>query len=199
MGVSERRASRVLGHPRSTQRYKPVPAEDEKALTEEIVELPSQFGRYGFRRITAFLRQRGRHVNHKRVERIWRREGLWVPAKQPKRGRLWLSDGSCVPLRSAWKDHVWAYDFVYLRLHDGTEVRLLTETDQSVSVFWPVAKEAVPVGKPPISALRGLLSRCRWKRGRAWKEMGMGAARWCRSGARQSWSLCSVWEHVPHP
>ena len=69
--------------------------EDEKALTEEIVDLATQFGRYGYRRITALLRHRGWHVNHKRVERIWRREGLKVPVKQPKRGRLWFNDGSC--------------------------------------------------------------------------------------------------------
>ena len=92
--------------------------------------MASQFGRYGYRRITALLRHRGWHVNHKRVERIWRREGLKVPAKQPKRGRLWFNDGSCVRLRPAWKDHVWAYDFVYLRLHDGTGVRLLTVIDE---------------------------------------------------------------------
>ena len=104
--------------------------DDEKALTEEIVELASQFGRYGYRRITALLRHRGWQVNHKRVERIWRREGLKVPVKQPKRGRLWLNDGSCVRLRPAWKDHVWAYDFVHLRLHDGTGVRLLTVIDE---------------------------------------------------------------------
>ncbi len=91
-------ACRVLGHPRSTQRYKPVPMEDEKALTWEIVELASQFGRYGYRRITALLRHRGWHVNHKRVERIWRREGLKVPVKQPKRGCLWLHDGTGVRL-----------------------------------------------------------------------------------------------------
>ena len=129
-GVSERRACRVLGHPRSTQRYKPTPADDEKALTAAIVELANQFGRYGYRRITALLRHRGWHVNHKRVERIWRREGLKVPAKQPKRGRLWFNDGSCVRLRPAWKDHVWAYDFVHLRLHDGTGIRLLTVIDE---------------------------------------------------------------------
>jgi len=129
-GVSERRACRVLGHPRSTQRYKPSPVEDEKALTEEIVALASQFGRYGYRRITALLRHRGWRVNHKRVERIWRREGLKVPVKQPKRGRLWFNDGSCVRLRPAWKDHVWAYDFVHLRLHDGKGVRLLTVIDE---------------------------------------------------------------------
>ena len=104
--------------------------EDEKALTGDIVELASRFGRYGYRRITALLKHRGWDVNHKRVERIWRREGLKVPAKQAKRGRLWLNDGSCVRLRPEWKDHVWAYDFVQVRLHDGRVVRLLTVMDE---------------------------------------------------------------------
>ena len=129
-GVSERRACRALDHPRSTQRYEPIPAEDERALTDEIVELAGRFGRYGYRRITALLRHRGWHVNHKRVERIWRREGLKVPARQPKRGRLWLNDGSCLRLRPEWKDHVWAYDFVHIRTHDGRAVRLLTIMDE---------------------------------------------------------------------
>ena len=65
-------------------------------LEEEVVELASRFGRYGYQRITALLRHRGWDVNHKRVERIWRREGLKVPAKQPRRGRLCLNEGSCV-------------------------------------------------------------------------------------------------------
>ena len=104
--------------------------EDEKGLTRESVELASQFGRYRYRRITALLRHRGWHVNHKGVERIWRREGLKVPVKQPKRGRLWFNDGPCVRLRPARKDHVWAYLFVHLRLHDGTGVRLLTVIDE---------------------------------------------------------------------
>ena len=129
LGVAERRACRVLGHPRSTQRYAPSLVEDEQALTREVVELASQFGNSGYRRVTALLRHRGWRVNHQRVERIWRREGLKVPAKQPKRGRLWRGDGSCVRLRPEWKDHVWAYDFVQVRLHDGSVVRLLTVMD----------------------------------------------------------------------
>ena len=96
LGVSERRACRVLGHPRSTERYAPRAAEDEQALTDAIVELARRFGRYGYRRITALLRMEGWDVNHKRVERLWRQAGLKVPGKQPKRGRLWLNDGSCV-------------------------------------------------------------------------------------------------------
>ena len=130
LGVSERRACKVLDLPRSTHRYEPIPVEDEQGLTEEIVELASRYGRYGYRRITALLRMDGWDVNHKRVERIWRREGLRVPAKQPKRGRLWLGNGSCVRLRPQRPNHVWAHDFVLVRTHDGRGVRLLTVMDE---------------------------------------------------------------------
>jgi transposase InsO family protein len=96
LGVSERRACRVLKQPRATQRYASQPADGEGRLTARVVELASQYGRYGYRRITALLRGEGWRVNHKRVERIWRREGLKVPHRQPKRGCLWLADGSCL-------------------------------------------------------------------------------------------------------
>ncbi len=121
---------RVIGQPRSTQRYRRVGADDEAALTAAIVRLASEYGRYGYRRITALLRREGWHVNHKRVERIWRREGLKVPVKQPKRGRLWLNDGSCIRLRPSWPNHVWAYDFVMARTHDGRAFRMLTIIDE---------------------------------------------------------------------
>ena len=113
-------------------------AGDEDALTTRIIDLAMQYGRYGYRRITALLRAEGWHVNHKRVERIWRREGLRVPQKQPKRGRLWLNDGSCVRLRPEHKNHVWAYDFVFDRTHNGRALKILTVVDeytrQSVAV-----------------------------------------------------------------
>jgi transposase InsO family protein len=99
-------------------------------LTENIVELASQHGRYGYRRITALLNHSGWRVNAKRVERIWRQEGLKVPKKQPKRGRLWLNDGSCVRLRPQHPNHVWAYDFVADRTHDGRAFRMLTVIDE---------------------------------------------------------------------
>ena len=130
IGVSERRACRVLDQHRSVQRYQAQPREDEDALTAAIVQLASQFGRYGYRRITALLRHAGWDVNHKRVERIWRREGLRVPQKQPKRGRLWANDGSCVRLRPLHPNHVWAYDFVMDRTNDGREFRMLTVIDE---------------------------------------------------------------------
>ena len=86
--VSERLACRVLGQHRSTQRKPPKGRADDAALTAYIVALATEYGRYGYRRITALLRAAGWAVNVKRVERIWRREGLKVPSKQPKKGRL---------------------------------------------------------------------------------------------------------------
>ena len=101
----------MLQQHRSVQGHASRLREDEDALTAAIVSLASRYGRYGYRRITALLQRAGWEVNHKRVERIWRREGLKVPQKQAKRGRLWLNDGSCVRLRPEYTDHVWAYDW----------------------------------------------------------------------------------------
>ncbi|MBL4641016.1 MAG: IS3 family transposase [Erythrobacter sp.] len=131
LAVSERRVCRVLGQHRSTQRKAPRGADDEQALTEDIIALAKQYGRYGYRRVTALLRDAGWTVNRKRVERIWRREGLKVPQKQPKRGRLWLNDGSCIRLRPEYPGHVWAYDFVEARTHDGRKFRILTIIDEA--------------------------------------------------------------------
>jgi putative transposase len=99
LGVSERFACRVLGQPRATQRQAPRAANDEAALTADIIALARQYGRYGYRRITALLRDAGWLVNKKRVERIWRQEGLKVPQRQPKRARLWLNNASCIRLK----------------------------------------------------------------------------------------------------
>ena len=128
--MSERRACKVLGQARSTQRREPHVPSDEPRLLKRMVELATQFGRYGYRRITALLRREGWQVNHKRVERLWRREGLKVPQKQPKRKRLWLNDGSCVRLRPQHRDHVWSYDFVHHHTNDGCALRLLTLMDE---------------------------------------------------------------------
>jgi putative transposase len=128
--VSERRVCRALEQPRSTQRYRGKGGGDEGLLTERIVTLASQYGRYGYRRITAMLQREGWQVNHKRIERIWRQEGLKVPRKQPKRGRLWLNDGSCLRLRPEYPGHVWSYDFVSERTHDGRAFRMLNVIDE---------------------------------------------------------------------
>ena len=129
-GISERRACQLVNQPRGTQRYQPIQRDDEDALTRAIIALASQYGRYGYRRITAVLREAGWRVSKDRVERIWRREGLKVPQKQKPRGRLWLNDGSCVRLRPERPNHVWSYDFVSNYTHDGRTVRMLNLIDE---------------------------------------------------------------------
>ena len=129
-GISERRACKALGVTRSVQRYEKRKADDEAQLRADIIRLAHCYGRYGYRRITALLRVEGWHVNHKRVERLWREEGLKVPKKQKKRKRLYLNDGSCIRLRPCWQNHVWSYDFVADRLSNGKKIRMLTVIDE---------------------------------------------------------------------
>jgi putative transposase len=131
LSVSERRACKVLEQARTTQRRNLSSPSDEKQLTDDIIALATRYGRYGYRRITALLNNEyGWRVNHKRVERIWRKEGLKVPKKQPKRGRLWLNDGSCIRLRPEYKDHVWSYDFMIDRTTDGRAFKILNIIDE---------------------------------------------------------------------
>jgi len=128
--MSERKVCRALDQPRSTQRHHPTISPYESLLRSEIVRLACDYGRYGYRRITGLLRYDGWRVNHKRVERIWRQEGLKVPQKQKKRRRLWLNDGSCIRLRPEHKNHVWSYDFVADRTSNGKTIRMLTLMDE---------------------------------------------------------------------
>jgi len=128
--LSERQACRIVGQPRGTQRYSVIVRADEDALTQAIMALAVQYGRYGYRRITKMLNADGWDVGTDRVQRIWRREGLKVPQKQRPRGRLWLNDGSCVRLRPERRNHVWSYDFVEAQTHDGRKVRLMTLIDE---------------------------------------------------------------------
>ena len=136
--LSERIACRIVGQPRGTQRYVPILKPDEDQLTRSIIYLASEYGRYGYRRITALLNDGGIEVGKDRVQlptklrfaAIWRREGLKVPKKQPKRGRLWLNDGSCIRLRPEYPNHVWSFDFVETQTHDGRRIRLMTLIDE---------------------------------------------------------------------
>ena len=129
-GMTERHACQLLGQWRGTQRYEPIQRNDEDALTRAIITLASRYGRYGYRRITALLKRAGWRVGKDRVQCIWRREGLKVPAKQRPRGRLWLEDGSCVRLRPEHANHVWSYDFVSAVTHDGRTLRILVLIDE---------------------------------------------------------------------
>ena len=128
--VSQRRACEVFGLNRNTLRYQHTKACDEEELSKDIVRLATNYGRYGYIRITAMLKEEGWRVNHKRVLRIWRQEGLKVPSRQPKRKRLWLNDGSCVRLRADHPNHVWSYDFVSDRTSDGRPLRFLNIIDE---------------------------------------------------------------------
>ncbi|HEY5212638.1 MAG TPA: IS3 family transposase [Acidobacteriaceae bacterium] len=156
--MTERRACRLANQPRGTQRYRAIRREDEDTLTQAIVQLASQYGRYGYRRITALLKRAGWRVGKDRVERIWRREGLKVPQKQKPRGRLWLNDGSCVRLRPERRNHVWSYDFVSARTHDGRSVRLLNLIDEHTRESLLVRAERRWSSARVISALADVMA-----------------------------------------
>ena len=128
--ISERKACLLVGIHRGTQRYEGIKKDDEVVIRDRIITLASKYGRYGYRRITALLRSEGWIVNHKRVQRVWREEGLKVPQRQPKRGRLFLNDGSTIRHRPEYKNHVWSYDFVMDQTHDGRKFRTLNVIDE---------------------------------------------------------------------
>ena len=128
--MSERKACTTLKQHRSTQRYEAAVGAYSVLVREAVIAYASEYGRYGYRRIADLLRMDGWGINDKRVERIWRQEGLKVPSKQPKRKRLWLNDGSCIRLRPSWENHVWAYDFVQARTRNGKAFRILVIIDE---------------------------------------------------------------------
>jgi len=130
MDVSERRACKVISQPRMTQRYKPTRPNKDKALTTEIRKLADRHKRYGYRMITAKLRQQGWDVNHKRIQRIWQKEGLQVPYRYKSKRATGGSDNSCSVKKAEYINHVWTYDFVSDQTEDGRRVKLLTVLDE---------------------------------------------------------------------
>jgi len=108
----------------------PTVLADEDELTRAIIALASEYGRYGYRRVTALLQAAGWPVGKDRVQRIWRREGLKVPSRHRPRSRLWLSDGSGVRLRPLHRNPVWSFDCVQAQTHDGRTLRILTLIDE---------------------------------------------------------------------
>lgn len=129
-GLTERRACRALSVNRTAYRYKPVHLPDEDDIRAAVIETACNYGRVGYRMVTAILRNQGILINHKRVERIWREEGLRLPKKQTKKRRLFLNDGSCIRLRAERKNHVWSYDFVEDKTMDGRKIRILNIIDE---------------------------------------------------------------------
>ena len=128
--VSERKACGVVGQLRTTQRYVPVVDPNRERIHDRIVDLASEYGRYGYKTITSLMQLEGFEVGRDRVFRVWQEEGLQVPQKQPKRGRLWLADGSCIRLRPTHRNHVWSYDFVSEQTHDGRKFKILNIIDE---------------------------------------------------------------------
>lgn len=137
--VSERRACGVLNQPRSTQRYAPKRTVEEAALTRRLHELTGQHPRYGYRRLTERLKRENWQVNHKRVARLMRQEGLKVPTKTRKRRRLGTSENGCVRKRPNKPGEVWAMDFLMDETIDGKRLKVLTVVDE-YSRFCPGIK-----------------------------------------------------------
>ena len=130
MDVSERRACKVISQPRMTQRYKTKQPDRDKALTREIKKLAKRHKRYGYRMITAKLHQECWTVNHKRVQRIWQKEGLQVPYRRKFKKAKGSSENSCAVKKAEYINHVWTYDFMSDQTEDGKKLKLLTVLDE---------------------------------------------------------------------
>ena len=129
LGSSERRACRTIGVARSSQRYEVCP-EDDDSLRLALVRLAKQYGRYGYRKIAESLRIEGWQVNHKKVERLWREEGLQIPQRHRKRKRLYHKDSSVIRLRPKYRNHIWSIDFVHDKLAHGRSYKMLPVLDE---------------------------------------------------------------------
>lgn len=156
LDVSERRACRALGQPRSTQRYVRAEPDGEKALVQRMRELSGEHPRYGYRRVTALLRREGWSVNRKRVHRLWRREGLKVPQVQRKRRRLGQSENSCTRRRSERPNHVWSYDFVLDQTADGRRLKVLPIVDEFTRECLTIEVERSLTAEDVVSTLEYL-------------------------------------------
>jgi putative transposase len=142
MDVSERRACQVISQPRMTQRYKTKQPDKDKALTAQIRELAKKYKRYGYRMITAKLRQEGWNVNHKRVQRIWQKEGLQVPYRRKFKKAKGGSENSCALRKAEYINHVWTYDFMSDQTEDGRSLKFLTVLDE-----WTRESLTIEVGR----------------------------------------------------
>jgi putative transposase len=129
LGASERHVCRVVGIARSTVQYKSM-ARDDDALRLALIRMAKQYGRYGYRKVAELLRMEGWRVNHKKVERIWREEGLQQPDRHKKRKRLYHHDASVIRLRPQYRNHIWSIDFVHDKLSTGRPYKMLTVLDE---------------------------------------------------------------------
>ena len=148
----------MIGVARSSLQYRPVPRDDD-ALRLAIVRLAKQYGRYGYRKITELLHVEGWRVNHKKVERLWREEGLQLPQRHKKRKRLYHKDGSIIRLRPTHPNHVWAIDFVHDKLSNGRTYKMLTVLDEFTRQALAVTVRTKMGAEDVLEALYPLLLR----------------------------------------
>ncbi len=154
--VSERRACKVIGQPRSTQRYTSHKLDKDGTLLGEIVALSEKNPRYGYRRVWALLRREGWRVNKKRVHRLWREAGLKVPQKQRKRRRLGVGENGCTRRRAERPDHVWSYDFVMDQTEDGRRLKMLVVVDEYTRECLCIRVERSITAEDVVSTLASL-------------------------------------------
>ncbi len=155
-GLSERRACRALGQPRSSQRYIPRAALHSEALVRRMHTLAQKHPRYGYRRVHALLRREGWRVNRKRVQRHWRAEGLKVVRRQRRRRRLGSSENACVRHRAEHKNHVWSYDFTMDQTAEGKRLKLMPVVDEFTRECHAIEVERSITAQDVIATLRYL-------------------------------------------
>ncbi|MGY8956690.1 MAG: IS3 family transposase, partial [Alphaproteobacteria bacterium] len=129
LATSERRTCRVIGLSLSSLQYQPA-RKDDAALRLDLIRLAKQYGRYGYRKIAALLRIEGWTVNHKKVARTWREEGLQLPQRHKRRRQLYHKDSLIIRLRTTHPNHVWSIDFVHDKLCNGRSYKMLTVLDE---------------------------------------------------------------------
>lgn len=130
LNTSERRSCKTVGLARSTCQYKTAAGGNDEELRLALIRLAKRYGRYGYRKIARLLQIEGWRVNHKRVERLWREEGLQLPHRHKRRKRLYHKDSSVIRLRPQYPNHIWSVDFVHDRLSNGRPYRMLTVLDE---------------------------------------------------------------------
>lgn len=157
LGTSERHTCRVTGVARSTLRYKAKPEDNDDKLRLAMIRLAKQYGRYGYRKITELLETEGWRVNHKKIERLWREEGLQLPKRHKKRKRLYHHNASVIRLRPKYPNHIWAIDFVHDRLASGRSYKMLTVLDEYTREALCVAVKLRMTGEDVLEALYPLL------------------------------------------
>lgn len=130
LGLSQRRACQIVGQHRSTQRHRPEDPDPDRDLRRKLRAFARHHPRWGYRRAHAVLRREGHHLNRKKVQRLWREEGLRVPPRRHKRPRLGISTTPADRLSATHPNHVWALDYQFDVTSTGRIIKILHITDE---------------------------------------------------------------------